>query len=176
MIPAVARWYQAASGYTPADPRDRARMLAVTFTLGQLADYWTGVVCASTTEIAGRCGIGRNTAARLLAELTAAGLLRLDKRHGNRRAPVRSLTIGNCSAPVQSARRSRGANCTSAVHSKEAKEGSSEYNSTYASHVRARERGNVVHLDTRRGELGMLLAETRGRLRSARERGPHRAQ
>lgn len=173
MTPAVARWYQAVRHFTwPAG--DTCRVLAVAFVLGQLADYWTGALCASTTVIARECGLGRNTVSRVLSLLTDAELLRTDKAHGNGNAPVRMLTIGNRSAPVQSGRNSRGGNCTAAVQSKKARDTSSEYNSLHASSTRAHRRGNVVQLDTRRGELGALIAETRGNLRTARERGPAR--
>lgn len=172
MTPAVARWYQAAAEYVPASRGDVVKVRAVAFSLGQLADYWTGALVASTGDIARHCGLGRNTVSRILADLSRAGLLRTDKAHGNGKPASRCLTIRNCSAPVQSPRYSRGGNCTAVVQSKEAKEGSSEYISRHASHERARRRENVVRLDPRRGELGALIAETRGNLRTARERGP----
>lgn len=167
--PAVARWYQVVAAYEPVEASDTARMRALVFTLGQLAEYWSGRLSASATVIAKQSGMGRNTVTRLMSELDRAGLLRTDKRHGNGKPPQRSLTIDNRSAPVQSRPIYGGGDCTSAEQSKKARDSSSEYNSHHAQPVRARTRGDV---DPLRGELGSLLAETRGVLRTARERGP----
>jgi DNA-binding transcriptional MocR family regulator len=172
VIPAVARWYSAVADFAPAEPRDTVKVRAIAFALGQSADWWTGRLCVSTTVLAERAGLGRNTVSRILAELDRAGYIVTQRKHGNGDAPQRCLTIRNRSAPVRLVHDSRGGNCTPVVQSKEAKEGSCNYVSTYGTKDRASARGNVVHLDARRGELGALIAETRANLRTAQERGP----
>lgn len=172
MIPAVVRWYRAVADFEPSEPRDTAKVRAVTFVLGQCADYWTGRLRVSTADIAARSGIGRNTVSRILAELDRSGFLATEKHHGNGEPPQRCLTIDKRSAPVRLVHDSRGGNCTAVVQSKKAKEGSSYKYSPSPAQRRARGRGEVVQLDTRRGELGAMIAETRANLRTSRERGP----